>query len=58
MKQKPLKIPVSKPRNPLVALATFRKAEFHGKTHKANRRKDKVALKQGRVVFNALNLVH
>lgn len=35
-----------KPRNPLVALAKFRLAEYHGRTEKAKRRADNNALRK------------
>lgn len=42
-----MKQPKLTPRNPLVAAALFRKAGEHRKTGKAQRRQDKMALRQG-----------
>lgn len=45
-RNKKLRIPLPKPRNPLVAPAAQRKAGAHGKSTAAQRRADKMALQK------------
>lgn len=43
--------PKTKPRNPHVACAAFCKAGAHGRTHKAQRRRDRLALRKSAMLL-------